>query len=54
MCNLGSGTWELFALNNPPPSPKKKKEKNLHGKSTVHVENEKWTGHSPHTKHNLK
>jgi len=55
VCNLGSRTWELFALDSrpPPPFPKKKKKK-LAWKLTIQVENEKWTVHSPHTKHNLK
>jgi hypothetical protein len=36
-------TWELFCLA--PPSPPRQKK--LHGKSTVQVESEHWTVHSP-------
>jgi len=48
--NLGT---LCFGQPPPPPFPKKKKKK-LAWKLTIQVENEKWTVHSPHTKHNLK
>jgi hypothetical protein len=46
--NVQHGVKNLGTLCFEPPPPLRKKKKNLHGKSTVQVESDKWIVHSPH------